>query len=317
MKILVRLDISKEIGTGHFRRITNLSKYMSNDTFYFFVVTDDEKNLLFDIYNVFFTSRDKELNDIKAFIDLNEVDIILIDLLHYEDLYIESFKKTTGKKIVTFHEYPDYSEYSDLKINYNFFNGFEELQNINFLAGPKYIIFDDDIENFQNREKENFIFVSFGGSDPYGLIDSFVTQVALKLPTIHFKIHVGNFNKQDQDHFNNIDNIEFLYKPSNIFQYMASSKLAVAAAGNMMYELILLNTSTYVIAQNQHQDEFASNADKYNCVKYFGKIDSIDFSKLKETIEEEYRNQKVNECRFNLDNMGKHRIAQALQRLIS
>lgn len=315
MNILIRLDVSKQIGTGHFRRIANLSRYMKNDKFFFLIITDDKNNQLFNGYNIYFTDPKNEADKIRKMAAENSIDIILIDLLHYSHSYIRQIKETTRKKVVTFHEYNDYSDFSDLTINYNFFNGFDTFGTSAFLTGPKYIIFDDTITHFQNIKKENFIFVSFGGSDPKGITEKFINNVAIKLPDITFKVHLGNFN-QCENH-SKANNIEFLHQPSNLFEYLAASKLAVTAAGNTMYESIFLKTLTFVIAQNNHQDEFATNASKYNCIQYYGLSDDVNFDLLKADIEKAYPFPPENTCFFPLDNLGKHRIAQALKRLVS
>lgn len=315
MNILVRLDVSKEIGTGHFRRIANLSKYMKNDTFLFIIKTDDKNNQLFNGYEIRFIDSENEVDKIAEIAIVHRIDIILFDFLHYTHSYIKQIKEKTGKKVVTFHEYNDYSDISDLTINYNFFNGFDKLGSSTFLAGPKYIIFDDTINNFRNTKKENFVFVSFGGSDPKGITEKFIKNVAMELSNIAFKVHFGNFNQSA--HYSKAKNIEFLHQPSNLFKYLAASKLAVTAAGNTMYESILLTISTFVIAQNNHQDEFATNANKYNCIRYYGLSDDVDFSLLKADIEKAYQLLPENTCFFPLDNLGKHRIAEAFKRLIS
>ena len=49
------------------------------------------------------------------------IKVIILDLLKYEKIY-RKYKKNYKKKIISFHEYEDYSKFSDLIINYNFNN---------------------------------------------------------------------------------------------------------------------------------------------------------------------------------------------------
>ena len=121
MNIMVRLDVSKKIGTGHFRRIFNLSKYMFNHKFYFIIKTDDKTNDIFKNINTYFIENN-EKDIINEICKKENIDLIILDRLKYEKDYIKSIKTITNKKIVSFHEYKDYSSYSDLKINYNFFS---------------------------------------------------------------------------------------------------------------------------------------------------------------------------------------------------
>ncbi len=313
MNILVRLDISKKIGTGHFRRMLNLSKCMSNHNFYFAVYTDNKLNSVFKNLNIYFLDTNEEVEEVNQICKNENIDIIILDKLHYDEEYIKLIKSTTHRKIVSFHEYQDYSEYSDLKINYNFFDGFESNTNGTLLAGPKYIIFDNEIEKIDTI-KDDFIFVSFGGSDPSGMINDFVEHIALKLEHINFKIHIGNFNNINRD---SIKNIEFLYQPSNLFKYMASSRSAITAGGNMMYELMYLNIPSLVVAHNKHQEEFALNAAKYNCIKYLGLTDEVSFSALLQEIETLYNHSFNKSCKKQIDNQGKNRIVKAIERVVA
>lgn len=313
MNILVRLDISNKIGTGHFRRMYNLSKYMTEHNFVFIIKTDNENNSIFNDIEAIFIAKSNEDVIIKKIILKKNIDILIFDLLHYENNYIKNIKELNRVKIVSFHEYDDISKYSDLSINYNFFNGYENIKDSKFLAGPKYIILNEDIDKTKNiYNNEEYIFVSFGGSDPSNLIEKFINNIANKLLDINFIIHIGNFKKLD-----NIivgQNIELLDKPSNIFDYMFKAKLAISAAGNMMYELIYLNIPLLVIAHNEHQDEFAKNAAKYDCIEYIGLANSIDYNKLEIKILEEFK--KDRDCKSIIDNNGKARISQAINGLI-
>ena len=313
MNILVRLDISKKIGTGHFRRVLNLSKCMSNHNFYFAVHTDNKLNSVFKNLNIYFLDANEETEEVNQICNDENIDLIILDRLHYEEEYIKLIKSTTHRKIVSFHEYQDYSEYSDLKINYNFFDGFESNTNGTLLAGPKYIIFDNEIEKIDTI-KDDFIFVSFGGSDPSGMINDFVEHIALKLEHINFKIHIGNFNSVNMD---STKNIEFLYQPSNLFEYIASARSAITAGGNIMYELIYLNIPSLVIAHNKHQEEFALNAAKYNCIKYLGLAGEVNLSHLLQETEALYDHPFADSCKGKIDNQGKNRIAKAIERVVA
>jgi len=308
--ILVRLDITNKIGTGHFRRMNVLADYMAPIKFIFLVITDNQKNSILLNSQIFFTNKKNQFDDIQTILDSYDIDILMLDLLHYEKGYIKKIKKMTGKKIVSFHEYNDTSQYADLAINYNLFDGFEDNQDPQFLAGYKYIIFNDEIENYRSYNKE-YVFVSFGGSDPTKLTYSFIERVANKLSNTKFLIHVGNFNFLNINKISLQDNVSIVLHPENLFKYMAGAKLAVVAGGNMMYELMYLGVPSVIIAHNKHQEMFALNASKYNCVDYFGKYNDIDYDELKYIIQNKINNYS-NKCEIRIDNKGKERIKQSL-----
>lgn len=308
MKILVRLNISKQIGTGHFRRMLNLANFMSNNQFVFIVNTDDKSNTIFEDKNIVFINNEDEFFEI---LKNNNYDVIIFDFLKYDENYIENIKNIVSSPIASFHEYNDYNKYSDLVINYNLFNGHDKFSNKNYLFGPEYIIFSDEIEKYNQIKKENYVFVSFGGSDPSNLTQKFIEEIALKRDDLKFKIHVGNFNNIDMIEKKNI---EYLVTPKDVFIYMSAAKLAITAGGNMMYELIYFNTPCIVIAHNEHQEEFASNAQKLGCIEYIGKTADYNSDKLTEKIDFLYL-KKTNNLSF-IDNNGKKKIANAIQRLV-
>lgn len=316
MNILVRLDISKNIGTGHFRRMKNLSEYMKEDNFIFCIKTDDPHNTLFHNEKIIFLSGN-EFEMMHKSIQEFAIDLIILDLLHYPEGYIQSIKSSTSKKVVTFHEYEDYSSFSDLTINYNFFNNYLAMKKDNFLAGPEYIILNDNIHLIpQKITKQDYVFVSFGGSDPSHFLEKFLQNVAVKLKDIKFKVHIGNFNKNNFELFHQYPHIEFLQSPLNILEYMNSAKCAITAAGNIMYELMYFKIPMLVVAHNAHQDEFAKNASSYSSVVYCGLMDSIDFSEIRHEIVALYdADEKACYSYPLIDGLGIQRIAQAIKRV--
>ena len=315
MNILVRLDISKNIGTGHFRRMKNLSEYMKEDNFIFCIKTDDPENTLFHNEKIIFLSGN-EFEMVSRSIQEYAINLIILDLLHYPEGYIQSIKSYTSKKVVTFHEYEDYSSFSDLTINYNFFDNYLAMKKDNFLAGPEYIILNDNIHLIpQKNIKQDYVFVSFGGSDPSHFLEKFLYQVAIKLQNIKFKVHIGNFNKNNFEEFLQYPHIEFLQSPINILEYMNSAKCAITAAGNIMYELMYFKIPMLVVAHNAHQNEFAKNASSYNSVIYCGLMNCIDFSKMCHKIETLYNaSENVYYDYPPIDGLGIQRIAQAIKR---
>lgn len=309
MNILIRLDISKKIGTGHFRRMVNLSNFMSNYNFTFIIKTDDVGNNIFNEKEILFIQKEEDFFEL---LSKYEYDAVIIDFLRYQEKYIKEIKEISKKPIITFHEYKDFSKYSDLTINYNLFDDYEILQlNNKSLFGSDYIIFDEKIVNNYMTSKKDYIFVSFGGSDPSGLTHRFIKEIALKNQNKNFKIHIGSFTDNVM-----IDakNIEYLIKPENIFKYMSEAKLAITAGGNMMYELIFLQTPSLVIAHNQHQEEFAKNADRLGYVNYVGL--AKDFSSIFLNAEMDKMLCKKNVSMHHINNQGKEVIAKAIEEII-
>jgi len=71
-----------------------------------------------------------------------------------------------------------------------------------------------------------------------------------------------------------------------------------------------------ILAHNQHQEEFALNAEKYKCVKYFGLANEIEFERILEEIKKKYINSFNISCKYKIDNKGKDRIVKAIESMI-
>ena len=81
---LIRLDVSKEIGTGHFRRMFHLTNKIKNRNVFFLIETDDTENIIFSGINVTFTRKEKEIEDFRKIIQKEDIQFIILDMLHYK-----------------------------------------------------------------------------------------------------------------------------------------------------------------------------------------------------------------------------------------
>ena len=117
---LVRCDISVPLGTGHFIRMTNLANFIGAEKFIFLVETDQENQDIFNEYNVHFVKRSNENIKFKQILKRYKVKLIILDLLNYKKFYIKNLRSLTKKRVISFHEYLDFSKFSDLSINFNF-----------------------------------------------------------------------------------------------------------------------------------------------------------------------------------------------------
>ena len=179
------------------------------------------------------------------------IKVIILDLLKYEKKYIENIKKITKKKIISFHEYEDYSKFSDLIINYNF-NNYKLYNSKTHLLGPKFTIFSEEIKNFSNSKNEDYIFLFFGGSDPSNLSSEILKNVIKIMPKKNFLLKVGKFSNFNSNTYG-YKNLVIADENESIFSLIAKSKLCIVSGGNIMYECMFLKKQTYVIAHNDHQ----------------------------------------------------------------
>jgi len=314
MKGLIRLDISSRIGTGHFQRMLNLADVLPDIDFTFLIKTDNPQNIIFKNHKVHFIGEDS-LEALAA--HAKDAHFIILDLLHYKRNFIKQVKEITGKLTITFHEYNDYSSASDLAINYNFFSGFEGKESSSFLAGPRYIIFNATLLNTRASIGEG-VFVSFGGADPSGFTVRFINEIANQLTEIPFHIHIGPFFGH-RKHLANIhigDNVILHDQPSDLYDLMARSSMAVTAAGNMLYEFIYLQKRCFVLAHNAHQTEFATIAARHKACEYAGDKKTIDWVSVRSKLANAYTAPAIVPA-YHIDGMGKYRIAKKISQILN
>ena len=82
--ILIRLDVSENIGTGHYRRMKVLSKQLEEKVI-FLINTDDSTNKAFSSKDIFITTIDKEFQNFEILIKKFNIKFILLDLLRYKN----------------------------------------------------------------------------------------------------------------------------------------------------------------------------------------------------------------------------------------
>ena len=311
---LIRIDISQKVGTGHFRRMCHLTEKINRNNIFFIVKTDDPDNKIFKNKNITFTNNKNEQSNFESLIENQKIQYIVLDMLRYKNKYIENLKNKFNKTIISFHEYEDYSSYSDMTFNCNMFHS-KKYKNIkNLHQGEKYIIFNDKIEGFKNKKKKDYIFVNFGGSDPSNFTLKFIKEIAKNLPDQQFIIHLSSF------YFFNLykdklpKNIKINTNGDLIFKLLSKSKLAILAAGNIMYEAIYLKIPTFVLAHNKHQENFALYTEKKKLIKFFGTGKNINLKNLLISIKY-FKCKMLDNNNLFIDNNGKRRILNAIHRI--
>ena len=311
--ILVRLDVNNKIGTGHFRRSSNLINTFNKNNIIYLIETDDKENDIFSHHNVIFTSCLTEYSDLVDLIYKYKIQVVILDFLKYKRKYIQKIKKISNLPLITFHEYEDFSLSSDLAFNYNIFFNKKCHLNPKFFFGYKYIIFDDKISQYKKLKNKDYIFVSFGGSDPTCFTKSFIKNVTLKMPDQFFYIHLGSFSKNNISN-EKITNVKFINYTNIFFKYMSEAKKVIVAGGNMMYEAIYLEKKPLVVAHNNHQEKFAKIAQNRKLIKYVGKIENMDFLSFIRDIQA--NDELIVNSSDQIDNKGKERIIKEIEKLL-
>ena len=292
----------------------HLTEKINRNNIFFLVNTDDADNTIFKNRNIIFTNNKNEQSNFESLIESKKIKYIVLDMLHYKDKYIANLKNKFNKTIISFHEYEDYSSYSDLSFNCNMFDwkNYKHIKNLH--QGEKYIIFNDKIEAFKNQKKKDYIFVNFGGSDPSNFTLKFIKLIIKNLPDQKFIIHLSSFYFFNLSKDKLPKNIKINTDGDLIFKLLSNSKLAILAAGNMMYESIYLKTPTFVLAHNKHQENFARYMEKKKLIQFFGTGKNMNFKKLLLSIKY-FKDQILDENNLFIDNNGKKRILNVIRRI--
>lgn len=316
MNVVVRLDISRNLGTGHWRRMCNFADAMPDASVTFAVGTDDRHNRLFSDRCVRFLSDNPNPAELGRICRHAQADLMILDLLRYPPHFVQRVKEVSGMRIATFHEYADWNGTSDLAVNYNTFDGFEEVSSPRVLAGPTYCVLNNRFLNLSRAAQTSGVLVTFGGSDPSRFVDAFLEKVIPGLPRIPFVIHEGPFaaTSARADRLAGMSHVRFTGPNDSLFDLMASCRLAVTAGGNAMYELMYLGCLPLVVAHNAHQAEFARNAARLGAVRFFGADPDVDWTGLANDIATRY-DQPPTPVRSLIDGHGARRIIERLHRV--
>tara|TARA_A100001015_G_C15022184_1_gene728579 strand:- start:1978 stop:2862 length:885 start_codon:yes stop_codon:yes gene_type:complete len=293
---------------GHYERTKNLMEEIGQDSIY--LVSNQSTLLKTKLKNNLIFIND----EIKCLIKNTkkyQPKAIIYDLLDYSKINFEQIKTKLKIPIIAFHEINGAFNNSILNINYNTFTGWEKMQKSG-LFGPKYIIFNANIKQAK-KPIESSLFVSFGGSDPNNIMKWFIQNILPKLVFNKIILHFGPFSDYKND-FKNLEssNLEIVRAPDNLHSISEKCSTALVAGGNTMYEMVFQGLTTFVIAQNNHQEEFAKNADRHRLLKYLGKQSDL---RKEDVIFNLNRRFSFNTDKL-IDGMGKSRIVKKIKELI-
>ena len=317
MRVAVRFDVSRQIGTGHLRRMLHLIAALPDAEPIYLIRTDTPDNALVVGLPSFITGLDTQEDRMVAECRKIRPDVIILDLLRYPVGTVARYRSAANIPLVTFHEYEDWDGSSDLIINYNTFDRFEEFDGATMLAGPQYCIIGDGVRALRRAPQTRTVLATFGGSDPSGFADSFVETVVPALPETRFEVYEGplSSSRWHRDAAGIRDNVRRISSADAFFSAMAKCEIAVTAAGNSMYEFVYLGVKPVVVAHNQHQAGFARNAERIGACDYMGCHPRIDWTNLKAKIASQNSAHSGSPAGL-IDGRGAHRVAARIGALL-
>lgn len=255
-RILLRADANAQIATGHVFRLLAFAEMLNPKFDVWFVTQTTDQQLLDTISKQVDQHRlinlpsqfeyclpsEKELNAEMPF-DLGNIirknDIVVTDGYWFREKYQQSVKNS-GAKLIMIDDFANQYFYSDAVINHApglSKNDYEGELYTEYYLGLSYalirkVFFDQTHEN--SVRNENAYFISFGGTDPYGLSIKFtqylLTNTSSQIHLITSKLFPTNVQ----------DSINQLY-------YAHANRISIYNNLNAIELRNLLDTCTYAI----------------------------------------------------------------------
>jgi spore coat polysaccharide biosynthesis predicted glycosyltransferase SpsG len=321
MTVVIRLDVTPAIGTGHLRRMAVIARELTFCSVHFVVFTDQPEIDLLSEFDVTLLKAGDDPDELESILRELEPAAIIFDLLRYKQGHFQRIREIFPTlKMVAFHEYQDFQPETDLAVNFNLVDirsGQQQPQKL--LSSPDYCIIDDRIRTLEMDENADSVFCFFGGSDPSGFLSKFINEYERRRCKFRGVVHYGALAPYYKE-------MEACTLPGGLcrsseaggfFRALSGSKGALVAAGNIMYEFIYLGIKPLVLAHNEHQSTFAANAADMGLCNYFGQGTAIDWDFVFALLTDDCRSFAADRNETNIDGMGAKRLASELFELVS
>lgn len=275
-KVLIRVDASLEIGSGHIMRCLTLSRILREQGASVVFACRDLPGGMSDYlrvngYDVALLTG-KENDAVKTAAALRNIfpdgaDWVVVD--HYGlDIAWERQLRPHTRRLMAIDDLADRRHDCDLLLDQNYYAncdaryaGLVPDACVTFL-GPKYVLLRDEFaaERQKLRQRDGQIrriLIFFGGSDPGNLTYRILSYLQGFLgPEIAIDVVVGSINPYKstiEGLCNRTLNARFHCQVSNMAELMNNADLAIGAGGATTWErcALCLPTLTFVLAENQ------------------------------------------------------------------
>lgn len=312
MNVVIRVDASITIGSGHVMRCLTLAKQLKRHKMHVtFICRYEEGNYIsylkkqgmnvkaFDPINIldenerFRIDANETIKIIKA---LNEVDLLIVD--HYElDEKWEVMLRPYVKKIMVIDDLANRKHNCDLLLDQNYVPKFNERysglvpNNCKTLLGPNYVLLREEFFNIKLRNRTGEIknvLIFFGGTDPTN--ETMKAIIALKELTnysLNIVVIVGENNPHKfeiESECKKLSNFQYYCQVENIAQFMQFADIMIGAGGAITWERCILRLPAITITIAENQVETTSLLHDIGATIYLGDHQSVTSSDIKKTI---------------------------------
>jgi UDP-2,4-diacetamido-2,4,6-trideoxy-beta-L-altropyranose hydrolase len=332
MRIIIRVDASVKIGSGHVMRCLTLAEALKNQGVKVeFICREHEGNLIslisgkgFIVHKIPVTYQEKSDSDhsswqgaawqedgkvVQKVLKKVAVDWLVVD--HYTlDIRWERQLRPLVKKIMVIDDLADRCHDCDLLLDQNFYLNKEDRYKYLLpdgcikLLGPQYALLRAEFylkrKSLSPRiSKIDNIFICFGGSDPLDESTKAIKAVQLlNTPHISAIVVLGEQNpnrEKVKNYVKEFPNIKCLIQVENISELLLNADLAIGAVGSITWERCALGLPSIVVTTASNQVELTASLDTKKIVHYIGDAKNVVSNDYLKAIQYISKNKEVYE----------------------
>ena len=350
IKIVIRTDASRELGSGHVMRCLTLADLLSSkDVSVQFITRDHQGNLNeliknkgFDVsvlpnnegerrqtegyLNFLTTTQEDDAAGTIQILEKKKIDLLIVDHYALDQIWEKKLRSHT-KKLMVIDDLSNRKHECDLLLDQNYShhkNRYDQLISPSTirLLGPDYALIRQEFINnefVRQHIGENIkrVFIFFGCSDPYNLTTT--TLKALTHPKlIHLSLDVviGSANSFHAEIKNNVErhpSATLHIQVENIAELMMNADIAIGAGGTTTWERISVGLPSIVVTTAENQVAHIKNLHHDNYLVWIGNADQVNQQTIYKALINAINNPKnLYECNYK----GNHFVVgQSLETL--
>lgn len=315
LKILIRVDASTTIGSGHVMRCIVLAKFLREkincDVIFACIplngnMIDEIRLLGFEVIslngNSKFPSLSSEICVIQRVINEKKIDLLICD--HY-GIDVEWEQNFFGLvTILVIDDLADKKHLCNILINQNHLNNFDQMyayekkMGTKLLLGAQYVLLQKEYQNVVRSRSLNYkipknILIFFGGSDYYNMTEKVLSALlSMELEDVKLRVVLGNQYKERKTllkAYSRRMNVTILSSLPSLAGEMSRASLMVGAGGTSLWERFYLGLPSVVYATAHNQVNICRQLAGQGLIQYFGYYSEFSFdaftSQMKSVLE--------------------------------
>jgi UDP-2,4-diacetamido-2,4,6-trideoxy-beta-L-altropyranose hydrolase len=250
--ILLRVDSSFDIGTGHIMRdLVLVKKYEpANVIFATLNLKGNVNQKILDAGHHLHLLKSNQIDELVKYVNANDIDLLIIDNYTINYNFEKKLKEETNVEILSFDDMYE-EHYCDILLNHNIYADKEKYKGLvpdfcEVRCGIEHTLLRDEflkvlpIKSYKSKERPN-IFVAMGGADSKRMNISILETLKnfamdFTLVTTHANIHIEELI----EYAAKADNISIHIDADNISDIIDSCDFAIVTPSVMVNEIIFL-----------------------------------------------------------------------------